>query len=449
MAVHPDWRLCIDFGTAASKASICRRPGPDETLSACIRPLPIAANSQKGQVFAAQSALLFAGDRVRFGQNALDYALEADPDVDVLRSFKTFLGAANLNEALRFQLRRSIDRTSRFSQRQALILYLAYLLRLTDAAIQQESALAPAERAPLRRYAHPSWRDGASATKLMSGLFDEAQSVALKLGSALTAREGVAAEEAMRALAIAQNSPIDARVEAAVFEAQAAAECHFLARSDRPHHILVFDMGAGTTDVTAFELNAEGVLRELEHARRTIMLACDEVDSLIVSSLAQRLDKGADRNQKKRAWRQIAGQSRELKETLFTEGQCDVAVGVRKAGLRLRDFSQSKEFRQLSAVLLDLYATSLNQLAQRAASAGKTEIGVVLAGGGARLPFIQEMTAKTSPQNNRVRKVRVEPVVPDWANDDAFPNGFANVFSQAAISVGGAIAQLRAADIRF
>jgi hypothetical protein len=85
----------------------------------------------------------------------------------------------------------------------------------------------------------------------------------------------------------------------------------------------------------------------------------------------------------------------------------------------------------------------------RAVAAGRDEIGVILAGGGSTLPFIQKMAARIRPSIGRIRSVRVQPLVPEWAKDPAFKNQLAPIFPQVAISIGGAVANLQPTDLHF
>ena len=109
-AERTHWTTCIDFGTAASKASICASPRPGIKPAELVHPLRIGSICGEPNDYVAQSALLFDRGRIYFGWNALQRAGAADVEADILHSFKTFLAAPDLKEALRLRLKRSIDR---------------------------------------------------------------------------------------------------------------------------------------------------------------------------------------------------------------------------------------------------------------------------------------------------------------------------------------------------
>jgi molecular chaperone DnaK (HSP70) len=447
----PAWRTCIDFGTAASKASTCAPWAQTGRLTYHVHPLRIGAICNEPNPFVAQSALLFDGPRIYFGWNALKHAASTELATDVLHSFKTFLAAADLQEALRLRLKRSVDRSGAFSQRDALVLYVSYLLYLTEHAFALDPSLPAEARACPRRYAYPTWRAGADANTIMAGIFDAAASVAVALGDDLASPRGVDLERARAALDTAGREPGSGRIEAGVYEAQAAAECHFAFTHGLPDHVMVFDMGAGTTDITAFERREEGgvsMMREMTDARRTILLACDEIDKLLVSYILERV-KTKQKNLLKQFWRTLMLRARHLKEELFRKGSCEVRCDQQRIYVRLSDFMRDRQFAAFRAALASNFRSCLTHTSLRAVAAGSDEVGVVLAGGGAALPFIQDMAKHTRPTSARIRRISVQPLVPEWAADETFKRQLAPIFPQVAISIGGAVAHVHATDLHF
>lgn len=442
------WRICIDFGTAASKAalSMAGLRGPEALDD--IHPLQIGTAAGETTPFIAPSALLFDKGRILFGAAALDEANSAE--VEPLQSFKTFLGARDLEEALSFKLRRSVDASGLFTQRDALVLYSAYLMRLCERALALDARLPAGAHLSPRRYAYPNWRPGALANRILSNIFDIAQKLSEILGDGLLAREGVLFEDARAALKQAYNAPGQGRIEAGVFEALAAAECHFALSPDMPDFVIVFDMGAGTTDMTAFECVGQGEarrMREIAQARQTSALACDEVDKIIVARMSLKAKGEKRRGARKQFWRRLSTRARKLKETLFRDGQCEATYEGQKITLKLAEFMHDRNFVAFYSALLDTYRGFLTEIGIRAAASGKDAIGIVLAGGGSSLPFVQQMAQKTRPRVSRIRRVLVQPVVPSWVYDHHSARALAPLFPQLAIAIGGAVALLSADSV--
>src|SRR5882757_1157422 len=100
-------RICIDFGTALSKASVCL--DPTMPLELGVKPLAIGAVSRAEHSLLTPSVLFVDGGRVFFGPDALEHARNGvNSNRDPLLSFKTVLGAKNLAEALATKLPPSV-----------------------------------------------------------------------------------------------------------------------------------------------------------------------------------------------------------------------------------------------------------------------------------------------------------------------------------------------------
>ncbi|MDX2236143.1 MAG: Hsp70 family protein [Hyphomonadaceae bacterium] len=427
------WRVCIDFGTAASKASLCRVGFGGAPSSATVRPLAL---SDDGGL--APSALLFHDGRVRFGAAALEASEDAAVTSEPLLSFKTFLSARDYDVALAMNLPRSIDESAAFRQRDALVLYSAYLLALTDRALAGVANAPNAASGCPRRYTHPLWKAPVVDAAFMQRVLNEADAVRGALGEAMFGLDGVSMADASAALTDAVKRPGAARIEAGVFEAQAAAACHVYSGRDAPEHVMVFDMGAGTTDIAAF---APGAV-EIDAARRTSHLACDELDKIIVAMFMDRADQKAPRALRKKLWRNLRRRARRLKQDIFAGQTAEAQFEGKVLRVSLKDVQSDGLFKAFHKDLNAVFQASLDALAKRAAADGRDRIGIVLAGGGSALPFVHDMALRAKPRERKVRRVDVAPVVPDWARDASFQGALAPVFPQMAIAIGGAAAPL-------
>lgn len=444
----PDARICVDFGTATSKASLCAPQRTGAAPAQLVHPLPLGQIAGEDNPFLVHSALMFDGGRILFGGAALTRARDPDAATDPLQSFKTFLAARDPEATLRSRLRRNIDPSGRFSQRDALVLYTAYLTRLTERAVLAQRHLHPRLLTRPRRFAFPRWRPNSAANAFLVGVFDDAAAAAAQFGDALCDPGGIEAAAARHVLDNARLRPGDGRIEGGVFEAQAAAECHLAYGGDAPRHMLVFDMGAGTTDITAVERTRGGGgregWREIGGERATLSLACDEVDRLMLAVFIDRAGSERRRGAHDKFWRRLALNARGLKERLFRDGVCEAHYEGRRIVVRTQDLMKDRTFRAFRHSLADAYQVSLSRVAKRAADDGADTVGVILAGGGAMLPFVQQMASHARPSVSRIRRVDVRPLVPAWAHHDSFGADLAPIFPQIAISIGGAVAAMPA-----
>jgi hypothetical protein len=156
------WTLCIDFGTAFSKAAAAPADAWADFDPGAVRPLALAGHEAGGNPFLLDSAVFIGEHSVLFGRAAIAEAAGAGRKRMALRSFKTLLSVSDLDRALNTNAPASIDPHRVFQMRDLVVLYLAYLLAAIDRAIAGDATLSCAPEI-LYRYAAPAWRRGDSA----------------------------------------------------------------------------------------------------------------------------------------------------------------------------------------------------------------------------------------------------------------------------------------------
>src|SRR6185295_3021560 len=104
------WTLCIDFGTAFSKAAVAPSDSWSRLEPGLIRPLMLGGEGEGANTFLLASAVFVDNDRVLFGPAAIARAAAcADKKRAALKSFKTLLGVSDLDRALNTSVPASID----------------------------------------------------------------------------------------------------------------------------------------------------------------------------------------------------------------------------------------------------------------------------------------------------------------------------------------------------
>lgn len=431
------WTLCIDFGTAFSKAAAAPADAWGRFQPGEVRPLMLAGGRNP---FLLESAVFVEGDTVLLGPAAMARAdALAHEKRAALRSFKTLLSASDLDIALKTAPPRSIDPGGKFVLRDLVVLYLAYLLASIGRAIDADPVLAGADAISFR-YAAPAWRGGDSAG--MHGqvvrLFGEAEAMRAALGPALLAPEGVPGEMVRAAAAAARAAPAPLPI-GLIFEATAAAAYTAIGLEGAAPHLIVLDMGAGTTDVAALsQIGEGGRMIELSAARVTLKQAGDFVDGVIANIFLARSGERTAQAQGA-LWRTLMRDMRDLKETLFAEGEVMFRHNGRALRVKLGDVEKDRDFVVFAKALEEAYRHGLDALCAEARAAGAAEIQAVAVGGGAAAPFIQAMMRLKPKRAGKVR-VRARPATPDWAHAPAFDGNLAPVFPQLAIAIGGALA---------
>jgi molecular chaperone DnaK (HSP70) len=426
------WTLCVDFGTAFSKAAAAPSDAWANFDPGRVRPLALGSAPGAG-VFLLDSAVFVDETRVLFGRAALERAdQQSEQKRAALRSFKTILGVSDFDRALNAALPASIDPHRAFVTRDLVVLYLAFLSEAVDRALSADPMLSH-EQAFERRYAAPAWRRGDSAGLHghVMRLFGEADAFRHAIGAPLS--RGVAIETAKAALA--QTGAAPSASMGLIFEASAAAAYTSIGLAAEAPAMIVLDMGAGTTDIAVLA-RAGARTEELRDAQLTLKQAGDHIDK-IIANIALNAVKPKSQAQRSELWRTMLMHMRDFKETLFAEGKASIRFNGKALTLTLKDFERAKDFRDFQSDLADAYQQALDTARKYALLDGGREIQSVAVGGGASAPFVQAMI-RTKPGG----KVKVTPrlATPNWAHTAEFGGNLAPVFPQLAIAIGGALA---------
>ena len=441
--ISPQARICIDFGTALSKACICL--DPTLPLEVGVRPIPLGLASQADHPLLTPSVMFVDSGRLFFGPVAFAHAHRGvSMDRDPLLSFKSVLGAKDVNAALAEKLPPSMDPSGTFRQRDALVLYLAYLDQLIREALRRVPSLPQGAAEAKRRYTSPAWHRGGGVDQMFAVIFNEGAAVSRKLGRLLLSPEGISIAQCKDALEKAAIAPEDGNLDTGVFEPHAAAAAALAYTNSPTRFVLVFDMGAGTTDFAAFDFNEDAfppTLEEIHDARQSCNLAGDEIDRVLVDLIMAK--RGARNHEDDmRLKRTLKLHARAMKKVLFTEGKCTVKDGWKTTTVRVSDLTEDEQFLAFVSKLGERVGASLSAVAARARGTATPMIDVVLAGGGSHLGFVPELVRSVGMAAAQGVPLRIGPLSPAnvlYANVDEY---FVSVFPQIAMSVGGALVEL-------
>jgi molecular chaperone DnaK (HSP70) len=434
------WTLCVDFGTAFSKAAAAPSRAWSQFDPAMVRPLTLNGVAGEGNPFLLDSAVFIDSDCILFGAAAVRRAEQLEHKKRLaLRSFKTLLSAPDLERALNTSAPLSIDPHRAFRMRDLIILYLAFLSRAIDRAVAADPVLARSGAPIQRRYAAPAWREGGGASlhHVVVRLFGEAAIVQGLLGDALFTDQGISVAAARSALTAAAGAPAAADWRMGmIFEATAAAAYSSIGLDSAAAHFIVIDMGAGTTDIAAVARDASALV-ELQGARVTLTRAGDFIDRVLLNLAIEGNSSIKTQAQRAEVWRALMRSIRDIKESLFAERRAAIRHGGRTIVINLRDLERDKDFKQFAKSIALAYEHGLDIVTARAAKDGQRHVHAIAVGGGAAAPFIQELLRHT-----RAGKVKVtpRPATPEWAHAPAFGGNLAPIFPQLAIAIGGALA---------
>jgi molecular chaperone DnaK (HSP70) len=295
-----------------------------------------------------------------------------------------------------------------------------------------------------RRYTSPVWKPGSGTDHAFEAIFNESAAVSAKLGKLLTSAEGISIAQCKDALDKAAATPGDGKLETGVFEPHAAAAASLAFTTAPVRFILVFDIGAGTTDVAAFEFDESTdppSLTEVREARQCSALAGDEIDRILVDLFFRKRGGDKTREDEIRLLRGTKLAARELKKELFTYGKASLKGGFLATTIKINDLLEDEQFRAYLGALGGVFANALSKVAARAQVVGADVIDVVLAGGGSNLPFLPALVRKAATDRTGTVSLRVGPLSPSSSLYDGIDPSLSSAFPQIAMSVGGALVE--------
>jgi molecular chaperone DnaK len=432
------WTVCIDFGTAFSKAAAAPQAAWTHFHPEDVRPLMLSAE-EGANPFLLDSAVFVDDDRILFGRAAITRAdALAHQKRQALRSFKTLLSVSDLDRALNTSAPVSVDPHRIFPVRDLVVLYLAYLLAATDRAVRADPVLSEAS-AIERRYAAPAWRAGDSGGLhgAVVRLFGEAEALRAAVGDRILSPQGLSIKSVSDALPGALGHPKTVQM-GLVFEATAAAAYTSIGLEESASHMVVVDMGAGTTDIAAIARGG-GRMEELPQARVTLKQAGDFIDRVVANIVLDANSWARTSEQQSILWRLLMRHMRDIKESLFVDGRAMLRHDNRTIGLTMRDVEKDRDFKDFMKNLQRAYDTSLEVVRDSAIERKRRGVQAVAVGGGANAPFIQALLKRKPSRSNRL-VWEARPATPDWAYAPAFKGNLAPVFPQLSIAIGGALA---------
>lgn len=184
-------------------------------------------------------------------------------------------------------------------------------------------------------------------------------------------------------------------VERIINEPTAAALAFGLAHIEEDRHVLVYDLGGGTFDVSVIEMMS-GLL-EVKASTGNSLLGGEDFDWKIVDWLAERMieEQGVDPRLDLRAKALLKAEAEKIKLTLSTEENVTVSLPLvtvhnnRPVGL-LAEFTRT-QFMTLIETLLQETMTCVEKVLQDANLKPSDIDEILLVGGSTRIPRVHEL----------------------------------------------------------
>ncbi len=437
---NPDVTLCLDFGTAMSKAFAMTGDNDPVELALGVRAGAQGYPVESSIFITDDGILLFGPQAVKNGDSA------AETGRVRFDSPKARLSMGEQGEFDKISLGVEINPTdTSLSEGEMITLYLGYL---TDLAVSELVAHGYS-RYTRRRFARPCWPDARNlwAEPLLRRMLAQAQILAdtftSRWQSGIPIKEAKAVLVKIKELAAVPEYLLDQGIPEPV-----AAAASLMLRDEAQREIfLVIDVGAGTTDFGVFMLQNNPdkdicLTRIVPGTIEYLPEAGNRIDDLLKFYVLELEGIDASSPEGKHNKTYLDSRIRLYKETLFRDGIVEVSLAN-----QTRVVVEREEFLNSPRVLS--FAERLSKKIEQVIGAAgngyldlleQNGLKVVLTGGGANLPLITKLAEGVIEIKGR--KIMRAPTsrVPTWI-EESYPQ-FVPEYSQMAVAIGGAAPEL-------
>lgn len=439
-------RVCLDFGTAMSKASLVEDDAGSGFEDVIVLDLGVPGDQEEiSQSMLISSVYIDNEGFIWFGKAAVDRSVieAADGSRQRLDNIKRRLSEDGLNE--------KVGEVFNPIAGQVQIVYddvvLAYLTFLTWAMTKCLDKMG-FPRNVVRRFAMPCLpadksRETAHRLRLLLG---EAQVLADTFGDRLT--QGLHLAEFVDAVAELRRKGVKSYpfVGEDITEPLGVAGSLLKPTSRMDSMVMVVDVGAGTSDLSLYRIvvDPEGGKNsslEADGAAIGITEAGNFLDRLLVRFIMKKAGIEPENPDRVRIQRKLELTIRDHKETLFNEGFVTIALPeIDDVMIELDEYRSLDQVKSFGISLRKTMQEILEKVDDSwtdwiVADPGRY-LTVVLTGGGANLPMVRELAE--GEMTVRGKKIRLVPSLafPKWLNDD-YPE-LEHDYPRIAVSLGGA-----------
>ena len=430
-----DVRMCLDFGTAMSKATLVQDNGDEESIE--VLQLGVIAGQRDSDYLLLSSVYVSNDGVLMFGELAVERSHQegVDGSRQRLDNIKRRITEEGWEETV----------PAAYNPTDTVVTYgdmvLAYLTYFTWAA--NGCARELGYGLVKRRFALPALA-GAKRREtetILRGALGKAQLLSDTFGSALA--EGIPLADFMAGVRqLATDRDDYSFVGESLTEPAGVAGAMLSWRTTQQSLVLIVDIGAGTSDLGLYRLFADppqrGQFLEVEGSTRTLTQAGNYLDRVLMEYLLKKA--GVDANDAKGVRNRLNLRIRDYKETLFAEGFVSVILGELETSVDYREFVGLPQVEQflmsITREMVDILESVDESWLEWVQAHPARVLAVLFTGGCAGLPMLQGFVANELVVNGREVKVAPALSTPRWLDDLSLP---ADVdFSRVAVALGGA-----------
>ena len=436
-----DMRLCLDFGTAMSKATLVL-DGNEEQI--CVLELGKPGDQEEvSNVMLISSVYIDNVGLIWFGKNAVDRSLiEGGEGLrQRLDNIKRRLSEDGFDDAVGTPI--FAPQGVEVTYGQMILAYLMFLTWATSRALEASGY----KRNVQRRFAMPCFpsnksRDVSHELRRMLG---EAQILADTFSATMTS--GIPVVEFVEAVKSLKAAKVDYPFMAEdITEPLGVAGALLSWRNRVDMLVMVIDVGAGTSDMSLYRILVDpqkdlNTAQEVAQSARGITEAGNYLDRILIEFILKKagVKSGADGAVAARSKLEL--NIRDYKETLFNERFLFVALsnGL-DVEIELEEFLSIDAVKGFGATLRATMAEILEAVdfsfVEWILSNPSRYLTVALTGGGAALPMVQDLAKGSIVVRGQKVPVQAALPFPTWLQTEYAE--LEDDFARIAVSLGGA-----------
>lgn len=450
--VDQPYRVCLDFGTAMSKATFVYDNERDDAEEIQVLMLGIPGDQEQvDEVMLVSSVFIDANGLLWFGQRAVEQAQAAPEGTNArMDNIKRALSEGNLGEPVD-----PAHNPTHYSltYEDVVLAYLAFFTWTINYALRNDVDEPKVASNFPRRFAMPCFpRANAQTVRdKLQILLGEAQILAdtfqddihegLPLGRFLGALKQLRSEK--------RSYPF---IEESVTEPLGVAGSLLSWKNGHDSLALVVDIGAGTSDFSLYRLKVtideDGTIDlaktnagEVDGTARGITEAGNHLDKILKAFILKQSGVDTTHPKYQNIAHDLEREIRHHKEKLFTDGSVIVVLYTGDTVEFTLDEFMALEATQhfeasLRKTVIDILESAGSSWINWVRSDANRRLTIVLAGGGATLPMVKRLAEGTVTAHGITIPVAAAKSFPDWLRDD-YPE-LEIPYPRIAVSLGGA-----------
>ena len=438
-------RLCLDFGTAMSKATLVEDDDDDDFEEIIVLEIGVSGDQEEiSKVMLVSSVFIDDNGLLWFGKRAVEEAEQPEnSNRQQLNNIKRYLSEDGLNvKVSKFFNPTSIDIT----YGDLILTYLMYFTWCVNRALEGLNNDYPRNIA--RRFAMPCLSDPAAseAEHRLRKYLGEAQVLADTFFNTL--ENGIPLKTFMGAVSqIRAEKYIYPFVTEKISEPLGVAGTLLGSQTKTNMLAMVVDVGAGTTDFSLYRIAVDpekgiNTAFEIDNTACCLTEAGNHLDNLLKSIIIRE----AGVNHTHSSWKNIDGDLerniRNYKETLFNND--GVIVYIKELNIEVEikrndflDLPQVRSFgNSLRKKMKDIMEGIDAEFVKWVVQEPTRKLVIVLTGGGASLPMVKELAQGSIFVHGLQIPLAPAKPFPTWLEEDHAD--LEDDYSRIAVSLGGA-----------